>query len=70
MAGSIGHEQRWDFIYPVKNVSCLAEASGELYQKILDLIQTKKGYNRVIINLGSICSGMIEFMEKCQKIYI
>lgn len=70
VAGSIGHEQKWDYIYPVKNVSCLAEADGELYQKILDLIQTKKQYNHVIINFGVVCSGIIEFMEKCQKIYI
>ncbi|MBQ6843093.1 MAG: hypothetical protein IJO60_00485 [Agathobacter sp.] len=70
IAGSIGHEQKWDFIYPAKNVSCLAEVNGELYQKILDLLQTQKHYEKVIINFGTVCTGMIELMENCQQIYM
>jgi hypothetical protein len=37
---------------------------------MLGLIQTKKYYDYVIINFGSVCSRIIEFMEKCHKIYI
>ena len=70
LAGSIGQEQKWDFIYPVKRVSCLAEVDGELYQKMFDLIQTQKQYEKVIINFGAVCSGMLELMENCQKIYM
>lgn len=68
--GSIGHEQKWDFIYPVKNSSCLAEADETLYQKMFEILEKEKGYECIIINFGTIFSGMPKLMMACDFIYV
>lgn len=69
LAASIGHEQKWDFIYPVKNTQCLAETQGEIYLKMIQILQKERGYEKIIINFGGVFPGMLEFMEQCQQIY-
>lgn len=70
LAASIGHEQKWDFIYPVKNFTCLTEVGAELYHKILDILQKEQSYDYVIINFGAVFPGMVEFMESCHQMYL
>lgn len=70
LMASIGHEQKWDYIFPAKNTSCLAEAGSEIYQKIIRILFSEKGYEYVIVNFGAAFSGMYEFMEQCKEFYI
>lgn len=70
LAGSIGHEQKWDFIYPVKNSSCLSEAGADLYQNMLDILRMERHYDYIIINFGAVFSGMMELMDSCRQIYL
>lgn len=67
--GSIGHEQKWDFIYPVKNSSCLAESNEKLYQKMFQILEKEKGYECIIVNFGTIFSGMSNLMSACTSVY-
>lgn len=69
LSASIGCEPKWDFIYPVKNMECLTEANGELYQKMICILQKERSYSHIIINFGAAFSGMTEFMEYCQLFY-
>ena len=70
LSASIGHEQKWEYIYPVKNTSCLAEVSLKTYEKMLEILEREQGYAYEIINFGVIFPGMMELMESCQQIYI
>lgn len=70
LAASIGHEPKWDYVYPVKNAQCLVEADGMLYQKMVEILVKEWGYEQVIFNLGEVFSGMVEWMELCQQFYI
>lgn len=70
LAASIGHEPKWDYVYPVKNAQCLVEADGILYQKMVEILVKEWGYEQVIFNLGTVFSGMAEWMELCQRFYI
>lgn len=69
LAASIGHEQRWDYIYPVKNVQCLAEADVEQYKTMIRLLQKERGYEHIIINFGAIFSGVTELIRSCDQVY-
>lgn len=70
LAASIGHEEKWDYVYPVKNTQCLVEADGVRYQKMVEILVKEWGYEQVIFNLGTVFSGMVEWMEMCQQFYI
>ena len=70
LLASIGHEQKWEYIFPVENTSCLAEVGVDIYEKMLSILLKDKKYNYVIINFGTMFSGMIELMESCQELYI
>lgn len=70
LAASIGHEQKWDYVYPVRNVQCLAEANVELYRKIIEILQKERGYEQVILNFGAVFPGVGELMEDCQQFYV
>lgn len=69
LVASIGQEQKWDFVYPVKNVQCLAEADEGLYQKMIQILQKERGYEQIILNFGAVFSGMMELMTRCQQLY-
>lgn len=70
LSGSIGHEAKWDFIYPVKNSSCLMEANSQIYEKMIEIVEKELGYEQIILNFGSAFSGMEDLMEKCEQFYI
>lgn len=67
---SIGHEQKWEYIYPVKNTICLAEVETDTYKKMLKILELEQGYTCEIINFGAIFPGVFELMESCQQIHI
>ena len=69
LTASIGHEQKWEYIYPVKNTSCLSEVGVERYQKMLQILEKEYAYTYVIINFGAMFSGMIELMESCREVF-
>lgn len=69
LMASIGHEQKWDYIYPVKNISCLAEVGEELYQKVINMMFNERGYERIIVNFGAVFSGVTKLMERCDQFY-
>lgn len=69
LMSSIGHEQKWDYIYPAKNTACLTEVSESNYQQVIDLLISERGYEVIIINFGSVFSGMIKLMEHCNQFY-
>lgn len=69
LAASIGHEQKWDYVFPVRNVQCLAEVDVEVYRKMVRILQKERGYQYVILNFGATFSGMLELMEDCRFVY-
>lgn len=69
LKASIGREQNWDYIYPVKNTACLVEAGEEIYKKLLEILFEEMEYEYVIINFGAIFPGMLDFMEQCDYFY-
>ena len=70
LAASIGHEQKWEYIYPAKNTSCISEVGIEVYQKMFEILEKEQAYAYEIINFGSMFSGVIELMESCQELYV
>lgn len=69
LLGAIGHEQKWDYIYPVKNMEYLAEANADVYVEMIDLLVKEQGYKKIIINFGTIFPGYMELMNRCKQIY-
>lgn len=69
IAASIGSEQKWDFIYPPKNMLCLMEGDKNLYLRMLEILQKERGYEQFIVNFGGLFSGIMEAMELCDQFY-
>lgn len=67
--GAIGHEQKWDYIHPVKNTECLVEANEDIYIKMIDMLAEEQGYDVIILNFGAVFSGMFDLMDRCQTFY-
>ncbi len=70
MLEGICHRPNWDYIRPIKNSQRLAEASWDLYRRILDVLQKQLEYEVIIINFGDMFSGIYDFMEACQEFYL
>lgn len=68
--GTIGHEQNWDYIYPTKNAEFISEGDGQLYQKIVGLMIKEFNYQTIIINFGTVFSGISELFERCDEFYL
>lgn len=69
LLASLGHEQKWDYIYPVKNIQYLTDADAEQYKKMIHILQKERGYEQIIINFGAGFSGVTEFMKSCDQFY-
>ena len=67
--GAICHEQKWDYIRPVRNTECLVEANEDIYQKMIEMIAQEQGYQVIIVNFGATFTGMFELMGRCQTFY-
>ena len=70
LIASIGHEQKWDYIYPAKNGLCLAELDTTTYQKLIEILQKEMGYDRIIVNFGTLFLANHLMIETCQTCYI
>lgn len=66
----IRHEANWDYVCAVQNSQCLAEATIEAYNALIELLVREFGYQKVIINFGAVFWGQLDMMEQCQSIYI
>ncbi len=66
---SIHHEAEFDYVSPVHNNLCLLEGTKELFTIIMDTLAKEFGYERFIINFGTLFSGQIEMMQQCEAFY-
>lgn len=66
----IHHEAEWDYIGPTQNSQCLAEGSQELYAKLIKLLIQELGYQKIIINFGSVFLGQLDMMAECEVLYL
>ena len=69
LLASLGHEQNWDYIYPVQNVQYLTELDAEQYKKMIYMLQKERGYEQIILNFGAGFSDAEEFMKGCDQFY-
>lgn len=70
LLGGIVHETNWDYVYPARNALCLVEASGQMYEKLLDVLSYELDYECIILNFGMIFSNVFTLMEKCEVLYL
>ena len=70
LLASIGHEQKWDYVYPVKKASCLTEITESVYRKLMELFKTEMRYNWIIVNFGTAFLEADSIMEECHSCYI
>lgn len=66
----IRHEPNWDYIYAVQNNQCLAEGTKELYDELIELLAKEMGYQKIIINFGSVFIGQLDMMEECRSLFL
>lgn len=66
----IGHLDRADVVYPVRNTECLCEAQNATYQKLLQLLAQEMDYSTLILNMGSRFVGFFELLGSCQEVYL
>lgn len=66
---AIGSEQNWEYIYPPLNMQCLAEASKQTYDTMLELLIKEFGYQIVLINFGVVFDGVYEWMSNCDGLF-
>lgn len=67
LSSAIGHYHAWDYIYPVKNASCLSELTKDVVKQVLTLLEEEAGYQTILMNIGD--SGR-ELLELCDEIYL
>ena len=70
LLAAIGREADFDYVHSVKNPECLAEGTLEIYKNMIKILIEDMGYHTIIINFGSMFSGMLELMEACQDFYL
>lgn len=66
----IGHLDRMDYVYPAGNTECLCETSAATYRQLIHVMSRERGYDTVILNLGSRFVGFFEVLEESQAIYL
>lgn len=70
MLECIRHGANWDYVCPSQNMESLAEGTQELYGEMLRILVEELGYQKIIINFGTIFLGRMNMMEQCQTIYL
>lgn len=70
MGACIGHLDRLDYVYPAGNTECLCETSAATYRQLIHVMSRERGYDTVILNLGSRFVGFFEVLEESQAIYL
>ena len=70
LLSGIGRGTNFEYVHGIKNPECLAEGTAEIYNNMIDMLAKELGYDIVVINFGSVFSGMLEFMDTCDKGYL
>lgn len=70
LLAGIGRDVNFDYVHSVKNPECLAEGNVQIYRNMINILIRELGYHSVVINFGSIFSGMLELMEDCNDFYL
>lgn len=66
----IVQRDKWDYVYPVKNIECLVEGDLSLYEDLMEILEKDFGYERIIINFGTAFRGQLEMMDHCDYFYL
>lgn len=69
LLSGIRRYNNFEYIHGVKNPECLAEGSEGVYQSMIDILTKELGYDCIVINFGSIFSGVLELMDSCDSCY-
>lgn len=69
MSECIGHLDRADFVYPLKNTESLCEISSGTYLKLIQMLCSEMDYDIIIVNLGARFLGFFEVLNNCHEIY-
>ena len=70
LLAGIGRESNFDYVHGVKNPECLAEGNIKIYRNMIEMLYQELGYHYIVINFGSVFSGMLEMMEECNCLYL
>ena len=70
MLSGIEHLELLDVVYPVKNSECLCEANGELYLKLIAMIQQHLDYDYILLNLSARFLGFFQLLDACDQLYL
>lgn len=66
----IRHETNWDYVHPVKNSECLMELNTEICQNMIHILVNELNYDTIILNFGTVFSGISELMTQCDVFYM
>lgn len=69
MSECIGHMDRVDYVYPLKNSESLCEISAGTYLKLIQMLSAEMDYDIIIVNLGARFLGFYEVLNNCHEIY-
>lgn len=69
LLSAVCHYQTWDYIYPVKNSTCLLEATGEAAEKVIELLARELEYETIVINFGDVIPEMDKVMGLCDTCF-
>jgi len=70
LLAGIGREQNWEYVHSVRNPESLAEGSSEIYRAMINILSEELGYKTIVINFGSMFSGMTELMGTCDSFFL
>ena len=70
LLAGIGRGSNFEYVHGIKNPECFAEGSAGIYNTMIDMLVKELGYESVVINFGGVFSGMLEFMDTCDKCYL
>lgn len=69
MSECIGHMEKADFVYPLKNTESLCEISAGTYLKLIQMLCGEMDYDLIVVNLGARFLGFFEVLNHCHEIY-
>ncbi len=70
LLAGIGREENWEYVHSVKNPESLSEGNYEIYCNMMDILSEELGYKTIVLNFGSVFSGMTKLMESCDSFYL
>lgn len=70
MEGCIGSIEHLDYVYPTRNTDRLAESSGAIIKKVIDMVKQGLEYSIIVINLGVRFKGFFDLLTDMNKLYL